>query len=216
MNEQKQALAQRRITATQEATERLIEVKKRLEQQFRLLLEQKVQQIFAQISFTPYIPKLSEKYELTLIENTTWQNATVAASTGENQILSLSFIGAIIDRVREWSENKLLMVSDNSTFPIVMDSPFGTLDEMYRRQIAKTIPNLANQLVVLVTKTQWRGEVAEEMANYIGREYILTYNSPKLDCEEDSIQINSDRYSLVKQSPNEFEYTEIIEVQRHD
>ncbi len=216
MNEQKQALAQRRITATQEATERLIEVRKRLEQQFRLLLEQKVQQIFAQISFTPYIPKLSEKYELTLIENTTWQNATVAASTGENQILSLSFIGAIIDRVREWSENKLLMVSDSSTFPIVMDSPFGTLDEMYRRQIAKTIPNLANQLVVLVTKTQWRGEVAQEMANYIGREYILTYNSPKLDCEEDSIQINSDRYSLVRQSPNEFEYTEIIEVQRHD
>lgn len=108
------------------------------------------------------------------------------------------------------------MVSDSSTFPIVMDSPFGTLDEMYRRQIAKTIPNLANQLVVLVTKTQWRGEVAQEMANYIGREYILTYNSPKLDCEEDSIQINSDRYSLVRQSPNEFEYTEIIEVQRHD
>ncbi|MBW4665678.1 MAG: hypothetical protein KME01_16030 [Chroococcus sp. CMT-3BRIN-NPC107] len=215
MNEQKQALAQRRIIATQEAAECLIEVRKRLEQQFRVLLEQKVQQIFAQISFTPYIPKLSEKYELSLIENTTWQESAVAASTGENQILSLSFIGAIIDRVREWSENKLLMVSDSSAFPIVMDSPFGTLDEMYRRQIAKTIPNLANQLVVLVTKTQWRGEVAEEMANYIGREYILTYNSPKLDCEEDSIVIDSDRYSLVKQSPNEFEYTEIIEVQRH-
>jgi len=215
MNEQKQALAQRRIIATQEATERLIEVRKRLEQQFRVLLEQKVQQIFAQISFTPYIPKLSEKYELTLIENTTWQEATVAASTGENQILSLSFIGAIIDRVREWSENKLLMGTDSSTFPIVMDSPFGSLDEIYRRQIAKTIPNLANQLIVLVSKTQWRGEVAEEMANYIGREYILTYNSPKLDCEEDAIIIDGDRYPLVKQSPNEFEYTEIVEVERN-
>lgn len=215
MNEQKQALAQRRIIATQEATERLIEVRKRLEQQFRVLLEQKVQQIFAQISFTPYIPKLSDKYELTLIENTTWQEATVAASTGENQILSLSFIGAIIDRVREWSENKLLMGPDSSTFPIVMDSPFGSLDEIYRRQIAKKIPNLANQLIVLVSKTQWRGEVAEEMANYIGREYILTYNSPKLDCEEDAIIIDGDRYPLVKQSPNEFEYTEIVEVERN-
>lgn len=145
INEQKQALAQRRIIATQDATERLIEVRKRLEQQFRLLLEQKVQEIFAQISFTPYLPKLSDKYELTLVENTTWREAAVAASTGENQILSLSFIGAIIDRVREWSENRLLMGPDSSTFPIVMDSPFGSLDEMYRRQIAKTIPNLANQ-----------------------------------------------------------------------
>lgn len=215
MNEEKQALVQRRITATQDAIERLIQVKTRLEQQFRLLLEKKVQEIFSQISFTPYIPKLSDKYELTLVENTAWQEAEVAASTGENQILSLSFIGSIIDRVREWSGNKILMGPDSSTFPVVMDSPFGSLDEIYRRQIAKTIPKLANQLIVLVTKTQWRGEVAQEMADYIGREYVLVYNSPKLDCEEDAIEISGDRYPLVKQSPNEFEYTEIIEVNRN-
>ena len=106
----------------------------------------------------------------------------------------------------------MLMGPDSSTFPIVMDSPFGSLDEIYRRQIAKTIPKLANQLVVLVTKTQWRGEVAQEMANCIGREYVLAYNSPKPDCEEDAIELGGDRYPLVRQSPNEFEYTEILEV----
>jgi len=214
MNEEKQALVQRRITATQDAIERLTQVKTRLEQHFRLLLEKRVQEIFSQISFTPYIPKLSDNYELTLTENTSWQEATVAASTGENQILSLSFIGGIIDRVREWSDNKMLMGPDSSTFPVVMDSPFGSLDVIYRRQIAKIIPKLANQLIVLVTKTQWRGEVAQEMQNYIGKEYVLAYNSPKPDCEEDVIEIGSDRYPLVRQSPNEFEYTEIIEVER--
>lgn len=212
MNEERQALAQGRITATQDAIERLTEVRERIDRQFRLLLEQRVQDLFSQISFTPYVPKLSDKYELTLIENTAGQEEVVAASTGENQILSLSFIGGIIDRVREWSENKMLMGPDSSTFPIVMDSPFGSLDEIYRRQIAKTIPKLANQLVVLVTKTQWRGEVAQEMANYIGREYVLSYNSPKSDCEEDTIELSGDRYPLVRQSPNEFEYTEILEV----
>lgn len=215
MNEEKQALVQRRITANQDAIERLTQVKTRLEQHFRLLLEKRVQEIFSQISFTPYIPKLSDKYELTLIENTSGQEAGVAASTGENQILSLSFIGGIIDRVREWSENKMLMGPNSSTFPVVMDSPFGSLDVIYRRQIAKIIPKLANQLIVLVTKTQWRGEVAQEMQNCIGREYVLAYNSPKPDCEEDVIEIGSDRYPLVRQSPNEFEYTEIIEVERN-
>ncbi len=58
-----------------------------------------------------------------------------------------------------------------------MDSPFGSLDVIYRRQIANIIPKLANQLVILVTKTQWRGEVAQEMQNCIGREYVLAYNS---------------------------------------
>jgi len=211
-NESKQALAQQRIAATQDAIERLTEVRVRLDNQFRSSLEKRVQEIFTSISFTPYVPKLSDRYELTLIENTAGQETTVAASTGENQILSLSFIGGIIDQVREWIQENALMGPDTSTFPIVMDSPFGSLDEIYRRQIAKTLPQLANQLVVLVTKTQWRGEVAQEMAKHIGREYVLVYNSPKPDCEEDAIELGGVRYPLVRQSPNEFEYTEIVEV----
>jgi DNA sulfur modification protein DndD len=104
------------------------------------------------------------------------------------------------------------MGPDSSTFPIVMDSPFGSLDEIYRKQIANKLPKLANQLVVLVTKTQWRGEVAQEMERSIGREYVLVYNSPKADCEEDAIELGGTRYPLVRRSPNEFEYTEIVEV----
>ncbi|MBW4616836.1 MAG: AAA family ATPase [Desmonostoc vinosum HA7617-LM4] len=215
LNEEKQVLAQRRISATQDAIERLTEVKNRQEKQFRLQLEKRVQEIFTEISFTPYIPKISEKYELTLVENTAGIEASVAASTGENQILSLSFIASIVDRVREWSEKrKMLMLPDSSTFPIIMDSPFGSLDEIYRRRIAKTIPKLANQLIVLVTKTQWRGEVEEEMIDRIGREYVLTYYSSKPDCEQDYIELDRERYPLVKQSPNEFEYSEILEVER--
>jgi len=213
LNEAKQILAQQRIAATQDAVERLKEAKNRLDAQFRSSLEQRVQEIFSQISFTPYIPKLSNKYELTLIENTAGYEATVAASTGENQILSLSFIGGIIGRVREWIQENALLAPDSSTFPVVMDSPFGSLDEIYRRQIAKTLPQLANQLVILVTKTQWRGEVEQEMIKHMGKEYVLVYNSPKLDCEKDSIELGGVCYPLVKPSPNEFEYTEIVEVE---
>ncbi|MEH2414167.1 AAA family ATPase [Nostoc sp.] len=216
LNEDKQTLAQRRINATQDAIERLTEVRNRQEQQFRLQLEKRVQEIFTEISVTPYIPKISDKYELTLVENTTGIEAPVAASTGENQILSLSFIASIIDKVREWSEKrKMMMIPDSSTFPIVMDSPFGSLDESSRRHIAKTIPELANQLIVLVTKTQWRGEVEAEMTHRIGREYVLTYYSSKPDCEQDYIELGGERYPLVKQSPNEYEYTEIIAVERN-
>ncbi|PSB02520.1 AAA family ATPase [Merismopedia glauca] len=212
LNETKQKLAQRRIIATQDAIERLTEVKHRQEQNFRLQLESRVQEIFAQISFTPYIPKITEKYELILVENTSGVESIVAASTGENQILSLSFISSIIDKVREWSESKTLMMPDSSTFPIVMDSPFGSLDEIYRRQVAKIVPRLANQLVVLVSKTQWRGEVQAEISHKTGKQYVLVYYSPKPDCEADSIELDGIDYPLVKQSPNDFEYTEILEV----
>ncbi len=215
LNEERQALAQRRISATQDAIDRLVEVKTRQEKQFRLQLEKRVQEIFGEISFAPYLPVISDKYELTLVESTTGIEAPVAASTGENQILSLSFIASIIDRVREWSDRKnILMIPDSSTFPIVMDSPFGSLDVNYRRHIAKIIPQLANQLVVLATKTQWRGEVEEEIAGRIGRQYVLTYYSSKPDCEQDYIELGGEKYPLIRQSPNEFEYTEIVEVNR--
>jgi DNA sulfur modification protein DndD len=88
------------------------------------------------------------------------------------------------------------------------------LDEISRRQIAKIIPQLANQLIVLVSKTQWRGEVEEEIASRIGKEYVLVYYSSKPDCEQDYIELHGDRYPLVRQSPNDFEYTEIVEVNR--
>jgi DNA sulfur modification protein DndD len=211
--EEQQKLAKRRIQATEEAITRLIEVRVRLEKQFRLALEQKVQEIFASISFTPYLPKLSENYELSLVNCNLGKPVPVAASTGENQILSLAFISGIIERVRAWSQRNTLIGLDSSTFPMVMDSPFGSLDEIYRRQVAKSIPQLANQLIILVTKTQWRGEVATEIADYLGKEYVLVYHSPKTNCEEDWLELGGTIYPLVKRSSNGFEYTEILEIE---
>jgi DNA sulfur modification protein DndD len=211
-NQDRQSLAQRRLQAARAAIEELISMRDRQEQQFRLELEQRVQRIFQTISVTPYLPKITEKYELILVETTRGIETTVAASTGENQILSLSFIGGIIDRVREWSEQKLLSVPQSNTFPIVMDSPFGSLDRISRRQIAQILPQLANQLVVLVTKTQWRDEVETEMHSKIGKQYILTYYTSKLDAPEDYLEIDGRRHPLIQHSPNDFDYTEINEI----
>jgi DNA sulfur modification protein DndD len=211
-NQERQNLASRRLQAATEAIEELTTIRHQQEQQFRLELEQRVQQIFQTISVTPYLPKITEKYELILVETTRAVETIVAASTGENQILSLSFIGGIIDRVREWSEQKLLAVPESNTFPIVMDSPFGSLDRISRRQIAHILPQLANQLVVLVTKTQWRDEVETEMQPKIGKQYILTYYTSKPDCPEDYLELNARRYPLIQRSPNDFDYTEIVEI----
>jgi len=55
-------------------------------------------------------------------------------------------------------------------------------------------------------------EVEKEMDNYIHRQYVLVYRSPKQDCQEDYITLYGKQYPLVKKSDNQFEYTEIIEV----
>ncbi|GAP99113.1 AAA family ATPase [Leptolyngbya sp. NIES-2104] len=209
-----QAQIKRQITAAEDAIVRIEEVRRRVDQKFREKLEEKVRKIFRQVSFKTQVPKLTENYELVLIETLMDGESVVAPSTGENQILSLSFIGSVIDRVRYWSKKYSLLGLADSSFPIVMDSPFGTLDENYRRQIARLIPTLADQLVVLATKTQWRGEVETEMAPYIGKEYVLVFNSAKPESQSELIELNGRTFPLVRQSPNEFEYTEVLEVDR--
>ncbi|MCM1982157.1 AAA family ATPase [Lyngbya confervoides] len=214
-NKGRQKLAQDRISAAQDAVDRLKQLKVNQDVLFREQLEAEIAQLYGEISFKPYQPRLSERYELSLVNVEEDPDNAVGASTGENQILSLAFIGSIIERVRQWSKAGLIMGPDSSTFPVVMDSPFGSLDSLYRRQVAKLLPGLADQMVVMVSKTQWRTEVAEEMQDRIGREYVLTYNSPKSELAIDDIERGGERYPLVRQSPNEFEYTEVIEVSRH-
>jgi DNA sulfur modification protein DndD len=52
------------------------------------------------------------------------------------------------------------------------------------------------------------------MRPYIGKEYVLVFNSAKPDCQPDTIKLNGEIYPLVRQSPNEFEWTEVVEVTR--
>jgi DNA sulfur modification protein DndD len=209
LNQSKQIIAQRRLQASQSAIDKLTEIRHQQESEFRDQLAARVRQIFEQISVSPYIPQITDRYELVLVENSSGRAEVVPASTGENQILSLSFISGIIDRVRQWSEQKLLAAPASNTFPMVMDSPFGSLDEISRRQVARVIPSLANQLVILVSNTQWRGEVETEVTDKIGDRYVLTYYSAKPEAIEDYITIDGKTYPLILPSPNGFDYTTI-------
>jgi DNA sulfur modification protein DndD len=192
-----------RIKTTQETIKLISRRREIKNKRFRTELEQSVQDIFGQISFKSYIPKLSDNYELTLTENISGQAENVAASSGENVILSLSFISSIIYTVREWSQQENSINLGNSTFPVVMDNPFSKLDTPYDKLVAKSVPRLADQLVLITNKSQWRNEVAQEMNTYIGKHYILTCFSSKQDCVEDSITLYDRSYSLVKRSPND-------------
>jgi DNA sulfur modification protein DndD len=216
-NEVKQKIALQRIKVTQEAIKMLSRIREIKNKRFRSELERSVQDIFGQISFKPYSPKLNDNYELTLIENTSGVQQNVPASSGENVILSLSFISSIISKVREWSRQNDAINLGSGIFPIVMDSPFSKLDTEYKKRIATAIPQLADQLVLITNKAHWVNEVEQEMNEYIGKHYVLTYFSPKPDYNDDSnISLYDRSYPLVKRSPNDWEYTEIIEVSQYN
>jgi DNA sulfur modification protein DndD len=211
--EAKQQLAQRRLNAAREVIERITDSKQRFEAKFRVDLTKKLRALFDTISYTPYIPEITEEYSLRLRESAGGMPLPVAASQGESQILSLCFIGAVIALAREYQSRKeRLPGPDSSQFPVVMDSPFGSLGPSYRRQVSEHITRLADQVIMMVTNTQWRGEVEQSLRGRIGRAYVLQYYSPKSEFDSETIDIGSSAYELIKKSPNEFEYTTVLEV----
>jgi DNA sulfur modification protein DndD len=211
--EDRQRVAQARLTATQEAIDRISESKRRFEIKFRADLTKKVRDLFAKISFTPYVPEIAEDYALRLRESAGGVPLPVAASQGESQILSLCFIGGVIDLVREYQARQERLVGpQNCEFPLVMDSPFGTLGTTYRRYVADHITSLADQVIIMVTNTQWRGEVEESFRGRVGKHYVLQYYSPKPDMKPEIVTVGGSTYDLIKSSPDDFEYTIILEV----
>lgn len=192
------------------ATQRLElgdEVKRVLEALYAALAEQvrdrlstKVDQTFKAIMRKPYWAEISPSYTLEIYKSVGGEKQLVyEKSTGESQVTSLSFVGSIVSLAKERAQAESESFR-GGVFPIVMDSPFGALDPDYRQKIAEYIPELAEQVIIMVSASQWKGEVANQVKHRVAREYTLHYSSPASTAPE---SMSTDQ--------QQYEYTEIKE-----
>ena len=117
----------------------------------RRSLDRQVSDIWNDAAVKDYTASVSQHFRLELHKQVGGTRQPVhGASTGEKQVLALSFVGALVERAKRNAERAKhskdtteLIVGDN--YPLVMDSPFGSLEPDYQRKIAEWIPRLANQ-----------------------------------------------------------------------
>lgn len=127
----------------------------------------------------------------------------VPKSTGENQILSVSFVAAVSELAREIraehrAEGEL--PGDAGTYPIVMDAAFGSLDQNYQREVSRALAQMAPQLVVLVSKSQGLGQVVSELRPYVSHlGVIVTHTTSTADAYED-IELDGNAYPYIRSS----------------
>ena len=135
-----QELCRTRYSICREVINILKEVRRRQQVHFRADLSDRINRIFSEISIKPYAAVLNPDYTLSVYE--TPGGLPVPLSTGEMQVLSLSFIGGVIEQARVFAARRdRLPGPDSSTFPLVMDSPFGSLDPHHRGQVAALCRN---------------------------------------------------------------------------
>ncbi|MBK4743767.1 MULTISPECIES: AAA family ATPase [Bacillus cereus group] len=190
-------LIKRRMEACEEAISAINEMLRIRSEYVREELQEKISEVYGRLLRKGYIAELDENYTINVYKPFGNGRKLVDMSTGERQITSLAFLGALVDTARKQEEtgrkNELFT---GGIIPIVMDSPFGSLDEDHQGRIAEGIPSLAHQIIVLVSSSQWRG-IKGRISQFVGREYKLNYFATSND-----LNISH-------------EYTEIEEVQNY-
>lgn len=137
-------------------------------------LESKMGKIFSNIFIkSGYTPRLEDDFTPKL----TYPVGAVSKSGGENQILTISFIGAIIEVTK--SKTADLDGEDGSTveYPVVVDSPFGQLDTTNKSGVAKALTAICDQAIVFVSNEQWSGQAMENLEPVAGKIYLLKYTA---------------------------------------
>lgn len=166
-------------------------------------LDAELKAIFSQITIKRYTPRLSEGFELTLYEDVNGVELAVPKSTGENQILSLSFVAAVSKLAREIRKERRAegpLPTDAGTYPIVMDAAFGSLDQNYQREVSRALAQMAPQLVVLVSKSQGLGQVVTELMPYVNHlGVIVTHTKAEGDVSDD-IELEGMTYPYIRSS----------------
>lgn len=184
----KAALARRRVTAAGNAIETFKGILGIRSEQTRRELDARIKKVFADICFRPFVPALGEGFRLTLSETIGGSEKAVARSTGESQILSLSFVGAVAERARErYAESRgsdgassSFMSFEGGIFPLVLDAVFGNLDDEYQEAAAKALPDLAPQVIIMVSRAQGQDAVRNALWPRAGKVYVCTmYTSEK-------------------------------------
>ncbi|MBQ6459285.1 MAG: AAA family ATPase [Exiguobacterium sp.] len=173
--EERQLKLQLALGSATKVKNTLIGLLKLRESQVKTELEEKIKLTYSQLLRKDYPISLTDNYEL-LVSDV--NGGSIGLSQGESQITSLAFIGAIVDLTREYKDKEKGHALDEdlklgNIFPLVMDSPFGALDADHRSRVATNLPKLSDQIVVIVSTSQWRGEVDEAINHRIGKSYKL-------------------------------------------
>ncbi len=204
---------EKRLTLAEDTLSLIINEYQQLTNKVREKLTEKVSEIFDSIIHGNYRIKINDKFELELTKIVNETEGETELSRGQEQIASLSFIAALVHIAKKWDEeHKQETWGGAGVYPMVMDSPFGTLGQFYQSSLTKKLRDLAPQIIVMVSSSQWTEEVSKNFSKYCQHEYVFQHLAPEdqnVQKYEDII-IDDGAYALEK--VNEFEYTKIIEV----
>lgn len=180
------------------ASRQLKKVLEHYEGEARTAIKNEVNRILARVARRDYHLEIGEHFELQLLFA---DGRPTPKSGGENQLMSLAFIAALVQYAQERltdKGNKLFVPA--TVAPLILDSPFGQLDNAYRSATASFVPEMAPQVVLLVSSSQGKSEVMDALHRRVGAEYVLVAENrtARGDKAEEAIVLQGKRIAITQ------------------
>jgi len=212
------ARAQRRVDAVEDCVKLLEDILLAETKDLRPLLNKEIDKHFRKIIDRDYWVELTEDYTLRILKHVLGgegdkktDETDVALSTGQRTVTSLVFIASLVALAKKRSEiPTILRGLSGSEYPVAIDSPFGALS-IFRRGVARYIPELAPQVLLLVSPEQYNGQVENSLneSGRVGKRYYLEYHGPTIpDRVNPELVVNEQTIKQYYPCETE-EYTEI-------
>lgn len=219
--EEAAALAQRRVNAVEDCIKILADILEAEIRTIRPMLNDEINKLFRKIMTKDYWAELTDDYTLKIrkkiagkLSDLNGQEIDAALSTGERTVTSLVFIASLVALAKKRSEIPTILKGlSGSVYPVAIDSPFGSLS-IFRRGVASYIPEMAPQVMLLVSPEQYNGQVEDALAESqrIGKRYYLAYHGPTMpDQASPELEVHGEKIQQYFPSLTE-EYTEIREL----
>lgn len=165
--------AQRYVKRVQVAGALVAELRRRLDDEelfARLEIKRKIDKIASEFMRKSFRVEIDRNYRVT-VKNEHSNNA--ALSEGEKLLFGLAFTGAIAEFARDRQSEDVDILLSGTDAPLVIDAPFGDLDETYRAAVASFLPKMAPQVILLLSSSHTQGSVIDVIADKIDRQYVM-------------------------------------------
>jgi DNA sulfur modification protein DndD len=137
-----------------------------------------------------YRVNINNLYNIKITDLSTEKDVTTSLSTGQNVVVSLTFIDALIKTAKQLSNS----IDDDEKYGVMMDAALSNLDEVHIDKLCRYNLNNIDQLIFLSFKRQLRNEMYEGIKSHIGKAYALTKNNSGIIQKQHLDDLELDEY----------------------
>ena len=119
----------------------------KVEESIYTSLKEKIDDFLKKYLRQDYSIKITSGLKIGLVSS---NGNIVPTSGGQSAILSFIYISSLVALAREATSKRNAILQPGAIAPLVYDAPFSSLDRVYALNVARELPNLVDQLIVLM------------------------------------------------------------------